>query len=420
MNSSSGNNALPPAAEALRELRKPRICMPSGRNFKKHAFMCGHYEAQDVLLEVDDVDLICLEPGRGYEFRELWQRRLMFHDISRRVVFANPGLHTVRLTREYEVFLARCQTEKDLLDLNAIEGWKDHCKTSVCWIDEMWAASIPSHKYWLHALRQFDHVFISSSGTVAPLSKAIGWPCRYLPPAVDALRFTPYPDPPARVIDVCSIGRRQEGIHRALLEAARCRDIFYMHDTFAGLSLTDVYDHRQHRDHLANVAKRSRYFMVAPGKIDCLSETRGQAEVAGRYFEGAAAGTVMIGQAPNCEAFQEMFPWPDAVIEIQPDGSDVIEVLARLGSEPERVSAMGRRNAAEALLRHDWVYRWKEIFRVVGLEPLPRMLERERRLKELAVLACDTLESSSPSRLAAPSNHESHSALPGPLKLREN
>jgi hypothetical protein len=316
----------------------------------------------------------------------------MFHDVSRRVVFANPGLRTVRLTEEYDVFLVRCQTEKDLPDVNAIEGWKDHCRTSVCWIDEMWATLMPEYKYWLHALKQFDHVFVGTSATAAPLSDAVDRPCRYLPGAVDAFRFTPYPDPPARVIDVYSIGRRCKSIHQTLLEAARRRDIFYIHDTFAG-SMAHMYDHRQHRDHFANVAKRSRYFMVAPGKIDSLSETGGQAEVGRRYFEGAAAGAVMIGQAPNSEAFQEIFPWPDAVIEIKPDGSDVIEVLARLGSEPERVSAMGQRNAAEALLRYDWVYRWKEIFRVVGLEPSPRMLERERRLKELATLAGNTLQS---------------------------
>jgi len=366
--------------------------MPSGRNFKKEAFMCGHYEAQDVLAEVDDVDLICLERRNRYQLKEFWQRRLMFHDISRRVVFANPGLRKVRLTREYDLFLARLQTEKDLLDVNAIEGWKDHCKTSVCWIDEIWAASLPSQKYWIHAFKQFDHVFVGMRGTVAPLSDAIGQPCRYLPPAVDALRFTPYPDPPARVIDVCSIGRRQESIHQALLEAARRRDLFYLHDTFAGLSLANVYDHRQHRDHFANLTKRSRYFMVAPGKVDCFSETRGQAEVAGRYFEGAAAGAVMIGQVPNCQVFQELFFWQDAVVEIRPDGSDVSEVLLRLDLEPERVAAMSRRNAVEALLRHDWVYRWKEIFQVVGLEPSSRMLERERRLRELAALPSDALE----------------------------
>ena len=37
--------------------------MPSGRLFKKKTFLCGHYEAQDILHEVDDVDLICLQAG---------------------------------------------------------------------------------------------------------------------------------------------------------------------------------------------------------------------------------------------------------------------------------------------------------------------------------------------------------------------
>jgi Glycosyl transferases group 1 len=383
MTSSNGRAALPQAREFLKQPREPRICMPSGRNFKRKAWLCGHYEAQDVLTEADDVDLICLEPGHGYEFKELWQRKLMYRDISRRIVFANPGLQKVRLTREYDLFLARCQTYRDLLDVNAIEGWKDHCKTSVCWIDEMWAALIPEQKYWLHALRQFDHVFVGCSGTVAPLSQAIGQHCRYLPGGVDALRFTPYPDPPARVIDVYSIGRRWEGIHQALLEVARHRGVFYMHDTFAG-SQVAPYDHRQHRDHFANVAKRSRYFMVAPGKFDCRDETRGQIEVGHRYFEGAAAGAVMIGEAPNCEEFREMFPWPDTVIPVQSDGSDVARVLDRLAKVPEEVSAIGRRNMAQTLLHHDWVYRWKEILGAAGMEPSPGMAARERRLKELA------------------------------------
>jgi len=378
-------------ADAPRKTWKPRICMPSGRHFKKKAWLCGHYEAQDVLVGVDDVDLICLEPGRGYEFWELWQRRLMYRDISRKVVFANPGLRKVRLTQEYDLFLARCQTYKDLLDVNAIEGWKDTCKTSVCWLDEMWAASIPEQKYWLHALRRFDHVFVGFSGTVDPLAEAIGRPCRYLPGAVDTLRFTPYPDAPGRVIDVYSIGRRWEGVHQALLEAARRRGIFYVHDTFAG-SQVEPYDHRQHRDHFANLAKRSQYFIVAPGKFDCLDETRGQVEIGHRYFEGLAAGTVMIGQAPNCEAFRKMFCWPDSVIEIQPDGSDVVEVLDQLASKPEQVSAIARRNAAQALLHHDWIYRWKEIFQVAGIELSPGMTAREHRLKKLAqlVVGADT------------------------------
>src|SRR5882724_3489225 len=248
---------------------RPRICMPTARAFTKRLFQCGLYEAQDVLAEVDDVDLICLEPGPRFQFRESWQRRLIFHDISKRLIFVNPGLHKVQLTGEYDLFVAHCQTWWDLLYVNAIEGWKEHCKTSVCWIDELWASAIPHYRNWLHALAQFDHVFVGYKGTADPLSRAINRPCHWLPGGVDAIRFSPYPNPSSvpRVIDVYSIGRRWDGIHQALLEAAARRESFYVYDTFPGI-YTEVYDHKQHREFYANMAKRSQYFMVAPGKID--------------------------------------------------------------------------------------------------------------------------------------------------------
>jgi Glycosyl transferases group 1 len=374
------------AADVSREAMKPRICMPTARGFKKRAFYCGQYEAQDVLLGVDDVDLIHLEPGRGYKFKEAWQRRLLFRDVSRQLIFANPGLHKVRLTQQYDLFLVMCQMDHDFLNISAIEGWQDHCKTSVCWIQEMWAADMPFCKYWIHSLRRFDHVFISARGSVAALSDAIGRPCRWLPDAVDTLRFTPYPNPPARVIDVYSIGRRREEIHRALLEAAGRSDIFYVYDTFGG-SMSNVLNYREHRDFFSNMAKRSRFFVVAPAKAGRLEETGGQVEIGARYYEGASAGSLMIGEAPECEAFRELFPWQDAVISLQGDGSDVIKVLSSFQAEPERISAISRRNAAEALLRHDWVYRWKEILRVAGIEPSPRMKLREQRLRNLAELS---------------------------------
>ena len=72
---------------------------------------------------------------------------------------------------------------------------------------------------------------------------------------------------------------------------------------------------------------------------------------------------------------------------IQSDGSDVLEVLAALESEPERISAISRRNAVEALLHHDWAYRWREMFRIARIEPSPGLATRERRLSELAALA---------------------------------
>jgi hypothetical protein len=67
----------------------------------------------------------------------------------------------------------------------------------------------------------------------------------------------------------------------------------------------------------------------------------------------------MIGEAANCEAYRKLFGWPEAVIQIC--SSDLTAVLSDLDSDRERIAAISRRNAKEALLRHDWVYRWNEL-----------------------------------------------------------
>jgi len=362
---------------------KPRICMPTWRRFTQRVFQCSQYEAQDVILDSDDVDLIYLDPGKGFRFKEQWQRRLLFKDVSRRLAYANPGLQPVRLTEEYDLLFIHCQNWWDLLYVNAIEDWKDNCKTSVCWIDEMWASAVPKYKFWIQSLARFDHVILGLAGTVQTAGEAIGRPCHYVPGGVDAIRFSPYPKPPARMIDVYSIGRRWEGIHRSLLKLGQTNGMFYLFDTVP-TGESHVPDYRQHRDLFANVAKRSRYFIVAPAKMDEPELTQGQIEMGFRYYEGSAAGAVMIGQAPNCESFRRMFDWPDSVIEIKADGSDLIDVLEGFAEQPERLSEISRRNAAEALLRHDWVYRWKEVLSIAGLKPTPALEAREDRLRELA------------------------------------
>jgi hypothetical protein len=363
---------------------RPRICMPTSRYIRNKAFQCSLYEAQDILVEAGGVDLIPLMPESGLRFNEKWQRRLLYRDISKKLIFWNPGIRKVRIEKEYDAFIAVCQNYWDLPYLNAIEGWKDHCRTSICWINEMWAAEIPNFKYWLHVLKRFDHVILTSQGTVTPLSSTIGQQCDHVPGAVDVLRFSPYPNPPAKVIDVYSIGRRTEEIHQSLLRAAASRDIFYVHDT-GPVGDLETYDYKDHREVLANFAKRSRFFMVAPGKINIPSETHGQVEVGHRYYEGASAGAVLIGREPECDVFKSLFHWKDAVIPIRTDGSDVIEVLNSLGSQPEVMAAISQRNASQSLLRHDWIYRWKEIFRIAGIQPSAGMATRERCLKELAI-----------------------------------
>jgi len=361
--------------------------MPTFSAFARNVFRSGSYEAEDVLVGCDDVDVIHLEPANRFAFGKSVLRRLVYHDVSRRLVSLNPGLRPVRLKRDYEVFLLVCPFLQDVWYANAIQGWRDHCRTSVCWVDELWANSVPQLQYWLPALSRFDYVILGIPGSGKALGDAIGRPCHEILSGVDTVRFSPYPNPPARVVDICSIGRRWEGIHRSLLDLAARKEMFYIYDTLDDAAMGETQGYAQHRELYANITKRSRLFMVAPAKMNFREETGGQVAIGRRYFEGLAAGAVLVGQAPGCEAFGRHFDWPQAVIEIQPDGSDAVEVISKLFAEPERLREISCRNAEEALRRHDWVYRWKEILRIAGLKPTPAMEAREKHLAELAELA---------------------------------
>src|SRR5437762_5151892 len=78
----------------------PRVCMPTWRGFARMPFQCNRYEAQDVLCGLDTVDLLALEPGPGFCFRERWLRKLIWKDMTRQLVYANPGLRPVQLTKD--------------------------------------------------------------------------------------------------------------------------------------------------------------------------------------------------------------------------------------------------------------------------------------------------------------------------------
>jgi len=366
-----------------------RICMPTLRSISREAFRCSLYEAQDVLAETNDVDLIDLQPGPQFSRRDLWHRRLLFRGLFPSLAHKNPGLQSVRLTQDYDLLVMLCQNTWDLMYINGIEGWKERCKVSVCWIDEFWASNIPTRLELTRGLRNFDHVFISCHTMVGVLSDFLDKQCHFVPSGTDTTRFSPFPNPPVRSIDVYGIGRRWEGIHEALLGAASKNGLFYIHDTFHDVARMQPIDYRQHRQMFANLTKRSKYFVVAPAKMNAPEETGGKVELGHRYFEGAAAGAVMIGEAPDLDLFRELFPSPDAVIHIRPDGSDTLSVLADLDANPERLAAISRRNAVESLLRHDWIHRWKGVLELAGFEASPGMKAREEHLKDLAHTALD-------------------------------
>ena len=135
---------------------------------------------------------------------------------------------------------------------------------------------------------------------------------------------------------------------------------------------------------LATILKNSRYLIAHRSYVNRPEFTAGREEVSARFHEGAAAGTVMIGETPRVEEFKRQFDWPDAVISVPFDALEIGRILADLDGDPERLPAIRRNNAWEAALRHDWVYRIKTVFDVLKLAPTEKMAARSAQLEQIA------------------------------------
>lgn len=347
------------------------------RNLTTHASRCATYEFEDTIRACDAVELLAparVPCGRGIA-------RRIGRALGRPDWNVAPSLPT---QRDYDLLLAMFQHPSDLEYFARLRGVRGRCRRSACMLQEVWSSQIDQWRPHIGALSDFDVVFTPLASSVSALSGLLRKPCHFVVGAVDAARFSPYPDPPERSIDVYSMGRRSKAVHRTLLQLAEHRGWFYLYDTVANFA---VMEPAEHRALLRSFIKRSQYFLAYPAKFDSPEETHGQQEVGLRQFEGAAGGAVMLGSAPRCRAYEEHFDWPDAVVPIDPsDPSSVGDVIDELEGQPERIQRIRRDSIVNSLLRHDWVYRWRQILDIVELAPSEGMSVREAHLKRLAAL----------------------------------
>jgi hypothetical protein len=363
-----------------KDANTPRILMLSQRNIAPHeVWRSPHYEFEDLICQLDSVELAA--PCSKRPFRSANKRS---RELARRFPIAlYPGIPKMRVTGSYDMLFMFCSYPWDLVTFHLEDHWKERCKTSTCMIDEIWIKQIPQEISYLKLLSKFDHVVLYYSQSVKAVGDVIGKRTHFVPPGVDAIKFCPYPNPPKKSIDVYSIGRRSPATHRKLLDMTKTRNLFYIYDTLSG---NRAYDAKEHRGLLADVAKRSRFYIVNPGLIDDPDKRGNQVEIGNRYFEGAAAGCLMMGETPENEVYQDLFGWPDAVLHL-PFGSDRIEpILDEIDSQPEREKEIRKNNIIHSLRRHDWVYRWESVLKIAGLDPTPGMRERKEQLEELATL----------------------------------
>jgi hypothetical protein len=364
---------------------------------------CLPYEFEDVTADITGADRVEPENFEAIEFsRRVYKygRRII---RSRRLAMAiAPGVGTHKLTREYELFLPVFNHPFELFALAAVPDWRARCRVAACFISEIWAHDIP--EYLLELLADFDHLFIGIQHPVQDVCRLVGRPSSYLPLAVDVLRFAPYPKQPPRSIDVCNIGRRSPLTHAAFLRLAHERRIFYYYDTVhasgdQGKQMTfRVGNASEHRFLLASLLQRSRYYLANRARANEAEIFTSKEEISSRFYEGVAAGAVLLGDPPRSDEFRKQFDWQDAVIHLPFDSPDAGEILQALDGDPARLRRIRGDNVHYASLRHDWLHRLQHVFHTLGLPPTDAMLAREDLLRSIAATALESRDDTAMNR----------------------
>lgn len=364
----------------------PRVVLASRRAVEQKVWQASQLEFEDVVSQVDDVAWCLPRPAPAVPGARLAHGlvnragRPLGRDRRVMVRAPEPGPDVPA-----DLFFAVFADANEIGLLPHMRSQVARAGARVAWIVELWTPQLPRVADYLRQLRGFDHVIVSNSAVVPAVEHLVGVPCTYLPLAVDTDRYAPPArDRPARTVDVASWGRRFQGTHEPLVRAMADHRLHYHFDTVRGP--WEVTDHVEHRLAQAALLQRTRYSIVyrindEPGRVD---RTGGEESLTNRYFEALAAGTIMLGSAPDSAEWDDCFPWRDAVVPIPAPAPGVVEVMAELDRDPARLELARTAAVTTFLRRHDWAHRWREVLRLVGLAEDVRLAERLARLEARA------------------------------------
>jgi hypothetical protein len=368
-----------------------QVLLLSQRRIANLVAYCLAYEFEDTFASVTDAHRIDATDVPALEFSRRVYKYARFAlgspSIARRLT-PYPRSKVI-LERDFELFFPVFSHAYELYSLATIPNWRKRCRKAACFISEVGSELMP--RYLVELLSSFDHVFLGQCHSVQDVARITGRPCTYLPLAVDVPRFAPASLDQPRPLEISYIGRRSQITHQALLEETeRRQSLYYYYDTVAasGANLKDrtfrVACPHEHRRMLATILKRSCYFVANRSYVNKPEFTAGHDEISSRFYEGAASGTVMIGEAPRSEEFKRQFDWPDAAIQVPFDSPDIVRILEDLNGDPERLRTIRRNNAREAARRHDWLHRIRVVFDTLGLPATQEMQVRAQRLDQIA------------------------------------
>ena len=397
--------------------QESRVLTWSLRNVQNYVFNSCLFEFEDVIESVDDVDLLSPPPyswlGRSIK-RTVINQTQRVKSLS--LASVNPYISAIDLHYEYEIYFVILDFPWSVSSLNLLKSWRKKCRIAVCYVVEIWTVDLKQMANLMPFFNQFDLICVGTRHVLEDIQEMAVPPCVFLAPGVDMFKFYNNPQD-SRNIDVCSLGRRSPITHNALVKKAEEQSFFYYHELTNGSELR-VNSHQSHRTLVSNILKSSRYFITNYAKADMPERIAGEYEIGYRFFEGAAAGCVLIGSPPQGEMFQQYFDWPDAVIPIELDEPNIAEIIDKLDAQPDMLTQIQTNNVVSSLLKHDWVYRWEQVLTELDLPATSAMENRKSQLKSMADSLLTPLEPAKESA-SKDSSKSANGTMTGPIAESE-
>lgn len=216
-----------------------------------------------------------------------------------------------------------------------------------------------------------DHLFVMNAELVDVIRCQHGINTSFLPLATDTFSASLTDTP--RWIDIISYGRGNQAVHAALqahfnqTESKRV----YFHSTFSG---PQVYDQAEHITLMQKLLSGSKINLCF--EASDVPRFKGSSPLLYRWFEAWASGCTIVGKKPFGQEVAPLMDWENSTIELPDTPSDWIPFLNAILDDEATLAANSRRNYREALLRHDWCYRFRDIFATVGLSMPETLSER--------------------------------------------
>jgi hypothetical protein len=268
---------------------------------------------------------------------------------------------------------AECELKADVLwvilmgpesfSLDLFKNWDRHVGVKILYIFDTFEGQLPAIRRVLQSAK-WDLAITSFHGALPFLEEQTQHKWYAVPQGVKLDRFKPVATT-EKLISFSAYGRRLQNVHNSIKEYCLQTEKYYEYTTTTGLQSACPRDnYRQYAWHLVH----SFFTFSWPVELTNPKRVLTYSPITCRWFEAAASGTVILGQAPKDPEFEKIFG-SDLVIPLDYTSSqDKLKLIWEELWENRHYHSQSAWKTRELLVENwSWESRVWEILKIINL-----------------------------------------------------